>query len=108
MVVLLIIERPVTATFRPTSTAASHICWMRWICEANDATMMRCSASQKRSSSLPPTEASGGVNPTDSALVESDMRSSTPRLPTLANAPKSVERPSMGVWSNLKSPEWTT
>ena len=34
--------RPVTATLRPHSAAASMICWMRWTLEANVVTMMRC------------------------------------------------------------------
>ena len=34
--------RPVTATFRPQSAAASMTCWMRWTLEAKVVTMIRC------------------------------------------------------------------
>ena len=30
------IERPITLTFRPTSTATSIACCMRWMFDAND------------------------------------------------------------------------
>ena len=41
MFTFLRIERPTTQTLRPTSTATSIACCMRWTFEANDATRMR-------------------------------------------------------------------
>ena len=46
--------------------------------------------------------------PSCSTLVESDSSSSTPRAPYSAKAWMSGPRPSIGVWSILKSPVWTT
>ena len=51
-----------------------------------------------------PTAASDGVKPGRVALVESESRRSTPEDPNLLMAWKLGRWPSMGVWSNLKSP----
>ena len=55
-----------------------------------------------------PTELSDGSNPSFSAFVESERRSRIPLRPIDARAGRSVGRPSMGVGSSLKSPEWIT
>ena len=41
MFMFLRIERPTTQTLRPTSTATSTACCIRWTFDANDATRMR-------------------------------------------------------------------
>ena len=101
------IDRPRVATTRPLATAASAICCTRWMWLAKQAVMMRlsvCSANRLRRTL--PTEVSDGVWPGSSALVESD---SSRRMPgPAAMAPmraRSVQRPSTGVRSILKSPE---
>ena len=48
------------------------------------------------------------VKPGTSAFVESVRKRSTPSSPSLANARRSVIRPSSGSWSILKSPVWST
>ena len=44
MFTFLRIERPTTQTLRPTSTATSIACCMRWMFEANDATRIAAGA----------------------------------------------------------------
>ncbi len=101
-------ERPKVATIRPLARAASAICWMRWMWLAKQVTMIRLSGwAANRSLTTRPTDRSVSVWPDSSALVESDSKS---RMPSCdANAPmrpRSVVRPSTGVRSSLKSPEW--
>ena len=99
--------RPAMATWRPWRTAQLTTCWMREISEAKVATMMRPLASRNTSSKAASTTRSEGVKPGRSALVESESSASTPRPPSSASLAMSVGFPSTGVWSNLKSPEWT-
>ena len=102
-----IIDRPRVAIVRPLATAASAICWTRWMWLAKQAVMMRLPVLAANSSrSTLPTLRSLTVWPGSSALVES---ASSSRMPdSLAMAPmraRSVTRPSTGVRSSLKSPE---
>ena len=60
------------------------------------------------SSSVPLIACSDGVNPSVSALVESDMSSSTPLSPNARSLSTSINLPSTGCWSNVKSVTWTT
>ncbi len=53
-----------------------------------------------------PTMRSESVCPGRSALVESESMHSTPSSPIRASRAKSAGLPSIGVWSNLKSPVW--
>ena len=102
------IERPRNATLRPKRTAWSTVCWMRGTFEANDATTMRPFACEKIDVNASPTMRSESVWPGRSAFVESESMQSTPSSPTRAIRAKSAGLPSMGVWSNLKSPVWKT
>ena len=58
---------------------------MRWMCEANVATMMRPGASANRPSRAAPTSVSEPVCPGRPTLVESEQSASTPRSPSAAN-----------------------
>src|SRR6476661_2085661 len=103
------IERPTYATLRPCATAASITCWTRCTWEAKQATMIRWSRDWWNTrSSTGPISTSDVVNPGTSELVESTMNRSTPSTPSLANARRSVIRPSSGSWSILKSPVCST
>ena len=64
-------------------------------------------ALRKRVSNDSPTFLSLSVKPGRSALVESDIRQSTPSCPISASLPRSIMPPSIGVVSILKSPVWT-
>ena len=101
MLTFLRIERPTSATLRPSAAAASTTCWTRWMLEAKLVTMMRPSAREKTSSRCGPTPRSEGENPGRSALVESPHSSSTPSRPSSARREMSAGSPSTGVWSNL-------
>ena len=106
----LAIERPMVATCRPLATAASTICWIRWMWLAKQATMRRLPGRAMNSRRMVwPTVLSDSVNPGSSALVESESRSRMPGPE--ASAPmwaRSVRRPSTGSRSILKSPECIT
>jgi hypothetical protein len=97
--------RPRNATRRPTRTAASHTCWIRWMWLAKQATTTSRRASRMMSYRTGPTERSLDVVPGSSAFVESDRYTWMPRLASAAMPCRSVTRPSIGVWSSLKSPE---
>ena len=101
MLTFFTIERPETANLRPCRWAIWMACWMRWMCEAKQATITRPSASAKIWWNAWPTLLSEPVQPSVSALVESASRASTPSSPSRASVLTSVVRPSMGVWSNL-------
>ena len=98
------IERPTYATLRSCLTAASMTCCTRWMCEANDATMMRLLLLANTASIAGVMLRSDVVKPGTSALVESVRNRSTPSSPSRAKARRSVMRPSSGSWSILKSP----
>ena len=101
MFMFLRIERPTTHTLRPTSTATSTACCMRWTFDAKEATRTRpcrCGMIWRKAS---PTSRSEPVKPGRSALVESPRRRSTPAFPSSARRPTSVFSPSTGVWSSL-------
>ena len=83
---LVSIERPVTTTLRPAATAASQICWTRWMWLEKDTAITRCSACSMMSRSAGATEASERVTPGVSALVESDISRSTPIRQNLVSA----------------------
>ncbi len=95
------IERPMTHTLRPVSTATSTACCMRWTFEAKLATRMRPSRTGMIWRNASPTSRSEPVTPGRSAFVESPSMRSTPRFPISASFPTSVRRPSTGVWSSL-------
>ena len=98
------IERPTKATFRPCVAATSSTCCTRCTWLEKQATMMRCWAPVKTSASTGAMSRSLVTMPGTSALVESDISRSTPSVPSRANPPRSVSRPSSGSWSILKSP----
>ncbi len=98
------IERPITLTCRPTSTATSIACCMRWMFEANDEISTRPCRAGMICRNASPTTRSDSVTPARSAFVESPSSRSTPRLPSSASLPTSVRRPSIGVWSSFQSP----
>ena len=101
MLTFLRIERPTSATLRPSAAAASTHCWTRWMLEAKLVTTIRPSARPKTSSRCGPTSRSDGEKPGRSALVESPHSSSTPSEPSSASREISAGGPSTGVWSNL-------
>ncbi len=108
MLRFLRMERPMTVTLRPHSTATSAACCMRWMFDAKDATRIRPVRSGKSVRNASPTSRSEPVFPGRSAFVESPSMRSTPRLPISASLPTSVLRPSTGVWSSFQSPVCTT
>ena len=101
MLRFLRMERPTTETFRPTCTATSIACCMRWRFEAKEATTTRPCLAGMIGRNSSPTSALGPVTPGRSAFVESPSSKSTPRLPISASRPTSVCIPSTGVWSIL-------
>ena len=102
------IERPITLTERPTSSATSIACCIRWMFDANDETRMRPCRAGMIWRKASPTTRSERVNPGCSAFVESPSSRSTPRFPISASLPTSVRSPSIGVWSSFQSPVWNT
>src|SRR5438477_502672 len=96
MLMFFRIERPTTQTFRPTSTATSIACCIRWTFEANDATSTRPVSTGMIWRKASPTSRSEPVTPGRSALVESPSSRSTPRVPSSASRPTSV-RPQGGL-----------
>ena len=97
MATFLRIERPTSATLRPSASAASSTCCTRWMLDAKLVTTMRPSARAKSSSSDGPTSDSEGENPRRSTLVESPHNSSTPSRPSSARREMSAGDPSTGV-----------
>ena len=83
-------------------------CCILWVLEENAAIIIRPGALENISSKANPISFSDRVNPSCSTFVLSEKSASTPFLPYQANLCRSVTLPSMGVWSNLKSPEWIT
>ena len=77
--------RPSSPILREHAAVRSSTCWMRWMCEAKVATMMRPVAASKRPRSAAPTSVSEPVRPGRPTLVESEQRQSTPRSPSAAN-----------------------
>ena len=63
--------------------ARFNTCWMRWMCEANVATMTRPGARATCSASAAPTSLSERVCPGRSTLVESEQSTSDAALPQL-------------------------
>ena len=106
MLRFLRIERPTTTTERPTSTATSIACCMRWMFEANEEIRTRPWRAGMIWRKACPTIRSDWVKPARSALVESPSSRSTPRLPISASLPTSVRSPSTGVASSFQSPVW--
>ncbi len=100
------IERPITLTERPTSSATSIACCMRWMFDAKDEIRTRPCRAGMICRNASPTTRSERVKPGRSAFVESPSSRSTPRLPSSASFPTSVRSPSTGVWSSFQSPEW--
>ena len=101
------IERPTTATMRPSRYAASITCCMRSICDEKVVTITRPGEVANRLASAGPTASSARLPDTGtSALVESPSITSTPRSPRRARPGMSLrfDGPPMGRWSNLKSP----
>ena len=87
MLRFLRIERPITQTLRPVSTATSIACCMRCTFEANDAMSTRPSRTGMICRNASPTSRSEPVTPGRSAFVESPSSRSTPRLPISASMP---------------------
>ena len=102
------IERPTTTTLRPTSTATSIACCIRWMFEAKLEMRIRPCRTGMIWRNASPTTRSERVKPGRSAFVESPRSRSTPRLPSSASLPTSVRSPSTGVWSSFQSPVWKT
>ena len=101
MFTFLRIERPTSATLRPSCAAASTTCWTRWMFDAKLVTTMRPSQRREGLLEVRPDADSEGEKPGRSALVESPHSSSTPSPPSSARRETSAGRPSTGVWSNL-------
>ena len=101
MLTFLRIERPTSATLRPSAAAACTTCCTRWMFDAKLVTTMRPSQRANASSRCGPTPASDGEKPGRSAFVESPHSSSSPSRPSSASRDMSAGRPSTGVWSNL-------
>ena len=101
MLVFLRIDRPTSATLRPSAEAASTTCCTRWMFEANEVTTIRPEQRLNVSSRRGPTPDSEGDMPARSALVESPPSNSSPSRPSSASRETSAGTPSTGVWSNL-------
>jgi hypothetical protein len=101
MLTFLRIERPTSATLRPTEAAASMTCWTRWMFDAKQVTMIRPWHAAKTRSRFGPATRSLGDIPGRSAFVESPQSSNRPSRPSSASRETSAGRPSTGVWSNL-------
>ena len=71
MFMFLRAERPTTATLRPFAIATSAACCMRWMFEANEATMIFPLRSGMSCLNASPTRRSEPVIPGRSAFVES-------------------------------------
>ena len=85
MLTFLTIERPDTANLRPCRWAILIACWMRWMCEANEAISTRPFASAKIWWKAWPTWLSEPVLPSTSMFVESPISASTPSSPMRAS-----------------------
>ncbi len=86
-------------------------CCIRWMCEAKVVTITRpgCGGEDCRRSSVPTVRSGGRCTPGTSAFVESASSTWTPSVAEAGEgAARSVRPSSIGVWSNLKSPVWTT
>jgi hypothetical protein len=101
MLMFLRIERPTSATFRPSWAAASTTCCTRWMFDAKQVTTMRPLQFWNTRSRFGPTSDSDGEKPGRSALVESPHSSSSPSRPNSASRDMSAGAPPTGVWSNL-------
>ena len=101
MFTFLRIERPTSATLRPSAAAASTTCWTRWMFEAKQVTTIRPSQRWKTRSRFGPTTDSLVEKPGRSAFVESPHSSSRPSRPSSASRETSAGAPPTGVWSNL-------
>ena len=93
---------------RPAASAAAFRASMRWMLDAKQVAMMRpWFQAPTRFISVLATRASEVVRPGERTLVESDMNSVTPSLPTASKALRSNSSPSMGVSSIFQSPVCT-
>ena len=101
MLMFLRIERPTSATLRPSCAAASITCWTRWMFDAKQVTMMRPVQWWNTRSRFGPTSDSLVDMPGRSAFVESPHSSSSPSRPSSARRDMSAGAPPTGVWSNL-------
>ena len=101
MFTFLRMERPTSATLRPSCAAASTTCCTRWMFEAKQVTTMRPGQRWKTRSRLGPTVDSLSDMPGRSAFVESPHSSSRPSRPSSASRETSAGAPPTGVWSNL-------
>ncbi len=101
MFTFLRIERPTSATLRPSEAAASTTCCTRWMFEAKQVTITRPSQRDSACSRCGPTLDSESAMPGRVTLVESPHRSSSPSRPNSARRDTSAGTPSTGVWSNL-------
>ena len=88
---------PETATFLPYTVAASIICWILWILDANVAIIILPLVFPNILVKLSPTILSDFVYPCFSTFVESAIIANTPFLPSSANLAKSINSPSIGV-----------
>ena len=101
MFTFLRMERPTSATLRPSCAAASTTCWTRWMFEAKQVTTIRPGQRWKTRSRFGPTVDSLSDIPGRSAFVESPQSSRSPSRPSSASRETSAGAPPTGVWSNL-------
>ena len=106
VVIIFTILLPHTAIFLPYFTAQFTICWTLCTFDANVATTILLEELLNNLSNTSPTVLSDIVKPFLSALVESDISANTPSFPSSAKRLKSINFPSIGVKSTLKSPVW--
>ena len=87
MLTFLRIERPTSATLRPSDAAASTTCWTRWMFDAKQVTTIRPWQRANTRSRLRPDDRLADADvPGRSAFVESPHSSSTPVAAELGQA----------------------
>ena len=100
--------RPARWTRRRVSRATSTTCWMRWMCEANVATITRPGAPATIARRAGAERAlRGGAPLVLDVRAVGQQREHAARRRAPRSAPRSVARPSTGAGSSLKSPECT-
>jgi hypothetical protein len=97
-----------TATLRSMSPDASRTCWIRAMLLAKVATMTRPSSGSMISRKASPTVRSDGRVARVLGTGRVGQEAQDALLAEPARIAKSDSLPSTGVWSNLKSPVWTT
>ena len=108
VVIFWLILRPKMATLRPLRVATSITVCARCRFDPNVATIRRPGASRMYLSKTGTRLRSDGHQPFFSTLTVSEISRRTPSSPICAKRGASNRRPSIGVWSILKSEECTT